>query len=775
MLKQTIECGLEGSFKMDLYDAQGYCVKTGEWFSNFITKTGLMYPLNYSFANCFRFLTIGSNTNAWQNNGGADGTNATTGCANPFYTFTVTSDNDATQQQQIGAWMGYEGYETGTSAFGNSTCQTIFEGRGVRFYRAWSVPSGSQGIVVSANQPGGYLNIQEFAVSPSSGGDPIGAAAFSRVTRNLPIPAGYRAVISYQLFVQMKNYGVTPFNSGTFNTTNADTTNDPDLIALFGNLSGFYRQVWPGLQCIDYHGVTFTPKYGCGMEPSVTDLSNYYVYFSPDNAYFDVNASGGGPALSNTGAWQSQGVMSVLPPNLVLDPSVATFPTTPDGWRNLIYVNNIPPNTSVPTLTTPTNIRLGSVSNPLETANLADYTVDISTTDGGNYNLDYQEGLVNASVETVSHATAGTSGINDARSVGQYGIDGKIQKAIFSTRMYRLPLQAQYVTPRKKVISRKAIFAPSNSLGFNSRFGSMVLAYMGSAGSQAGDATLYPLVDTLFYDSSGLCMLQHYRLISGIYLTQRGTGVANCTISIQPQQGNIFRHLARQTFQSSLSGYLPYNEWVNFPGYSYRLGNMFSGWLGTGVPGVGGTSGNFHYQNALYGGCSGWGAVMGVLGDDYNNGTYQYDVGVCEHPTGMQTSEPTGTNPSSLYWPYVHTGPTANDSTNALHVDFSNIVFYKQSDGTLWPDNVSLTPTQLATTSGFCRPTGFILHYDSIGPVGHRLLPHFGEATVDSSINTYYPPSIGGGYPGFSLDNGLEVYFDITWSGDCPAGVLNCS
>jgi hypothetical protein len=421
---------------------------------------------------------------------------------------------------------------------------------------------------------------------------------------------------------------------------------------------------------------------------------------------------------------------------------------------------------------------LGSLSNVLDTVNVADYTIDMSNNGHyGNTTFNYQQPtMVNASVEHISHATAGTSGLNDSRSVGQYAVDGNLQKGIFSTRMYRLPLSSQYVSTRKKVVSRKAIFAPASSLGFNTRFGSMVLAYMGSAGSQPGDATLYPLVDSLFYDSSGLCMLQHYRLISGIYLTQRGTGVAGCTISIQPGgQGNVFRHAGRRTFQGPLSGYVQQNEWTTNGTYTNRLGNVFSGWNGTGVPAVGGTSGNFHYQNAAYGGCSGWGAVIGVVGDDYNDGTYSYDMGVCEHPTGMIT-EPTGGNPSVLYWPYVHTGPMAQDVLNQMHVDFSNIVFLSGQGGAgiLCPDNVSFTPTQLVA-SGFCRPTGFIVHYDSIGPVGHRLLPHFAEAVTNPNINTYYPPSIGGGYPGFSLDNGLEVYFDITWSGDCSPGVINCS
>ena len=780
MIKANIEYGLRGAFKVDTFDAKGNFVESTDWFDNFITQTGLMYPTIYSFANCFRFLTIGSSNS--NNQGGTAGVGTdTTGCYTPFTSFTTSDGNT-----QNGTWMGYKAYETGV--LGNSTCQTVFDASGLRFYRAWSVPSGGAGITV--NQAGGYLNLQEFAVSPSSGGDPLGCNAFSRVQRSLPIANGYRAIVSYQLYISVKNYKTTPFPSGTFITGNADITNDSDLITQWGNLSGFYRQVMPGLNCIDYYGVTFTPKYGCGMEPSLTNLDQYFLYFSPDNGAFDVYPTSGGATSGSATAWSSEGVMATLPPTVVLNKVRSSLPASDAGMNDLFY-GVTQQYTDIPTLITPFNIRLGSNANPLLTADVRDYSKNLG--DNGEYNdanFNYQESrFVNASGEYISFATPGGSGLNTARSANYQ------QKAIFSTRIYRLPMNTgefaygtasnyNMWTGRKKNITRKAIFAPASSLGYNTRFGSMVFSYLADS-SNAGNYTFYPIMDSLFYDTSGLAMMQHYRLISGIYLTQRGSGVANCVVSINPSGPNINKLINRKTFQGPLSGYVQVPGWVlDSTGVSYRFGNLISGYNGTGIPGLGGVSGNSSYNSSFgtYGVLSGWGAVIGFVGDDWNNPNDPifsidtwYDQGIAEHPTGMGGLEPTGGNPSSLYWPYVHVGPTAADITNRLHVDFHDIVFTSGgATPVLWPDSkdAPISDALLATRSGFCRPTGYILHYDYIGSSGYRLLPNYDSAKISRNNNLYYP-EIGGALPAFSFDNGMEVYWDISWASDCGVST-NC-
>ena len=54
--------GLQGAFKVDIYDDKDNLVDTTKYFSNFITQSGLKYPTIYSFADCFRFLSVGQGT-----------------------------------------------------------------------------------------------------------------------------------------------------------------------------------------------------------------------------------------------------------------------------------------------------------------------------------------------------------------------------------------------------------------------------------------------------------------------------------------------------------------------------------------------------------------------------------------------------------------------------------------------------------------------------------------------------------------------------------------
>jgi hypothetical protein len=749
-MKANVEYGLRGAFKVDTYDGQGNFVESSDWFDNFITQSGLMYPTLYSFANCFRFLTLGTSSN--NNRGGLEGTNTdTTGCYSPIQTFNVS---DGTTQN--GTWMGYEAYETGTDPLLNSSCRTVINSNGIRFFRSWQVPSGAIGTTV--NETGGSLNIQEFAVSPSSGGDPLGCFAFSRVQRNLPLKNGYRAIISYQLQINCLNYNRTRFPSGTFLTGNADTTNDYDLIDQWGKLSGYYKQVWPGLSCIDSYGVTFIPKYGKGLEPSLTDLSNYFLYFSPDNAAFDVNPTGAGHITDNPSVvWGADGLMSPLNQALTLTQARQSLGGSKNAELNLFYGPEQA--LALPTATTPTNIRLGSYSAPLKTANTHNYTTSLNPSEYLNPNYHYQgPDTVNASAETLSYATPGASGLNLTRAPDYQ------QKAIFSTRMYKMPMDFATMpnynvwTGRRKNISRKTVFSPASSLGYNTRFGSMVFAYLQN-NDTLGDYTFYPIMDSLFYDNSGHAQLQHYRLISGIYLTERGSGVAGCSITIRPAGPNVQRLVSRRTFQGPLTGYVQVPGWVTDPTGAWRYGNLLSGNTGV-VP----TSGNSAWftGSAPTGptGCSGWGAVIGVMGDDYNNpadaGWKFYDMGIADHNTGSLV-QPTGGNPSQLYWPYAYVGP-------AMYVDFHDIVFFS-GYGTTWKDTPNTSVAQL-TASGFRRPTGFIVHYDGIGGTGFRLLPHFGMANT-SDTNTYSPPTYGGVYPALSFDNGMEVYLDITWSSDC--------
>ena len=63
-MKANTEYGLEGSFKVDFFDRAGKLIDSTDYFSNFITYSGLIYPLTYHFPECFRFLSIGTSNAA---------------------------------------------------------------------------------------------------------------------------------------------------------------------------------------------------------------------------------------------------------------------------------------------------------------------------------------------------------------------------------------------------------------------------------------------------------------------------------------------------------------------------------------------------------------------------------------------------------------------------------------------------------------------------------------------------------------------------------------
>jgi len=770
MIKANVEYGLQGAFKVDVYSGNHF-VESTDWFSNFITQTGLMYPVVLSFANCFRFLTLGGD-NSTQNDGGSVvAGNATTGVASPITAF--TDSNNITQD---GRWIGYTGYETGIAG-NNSSCLTRLTDTGPIFFRAWGIPTG--GLTVGQS----VLNIGEFAVSPSGGGVGIGggfgAQAFSRVRRPLPLPQGYRAIVSYQLKVNIRNSSLTLMPSGTFSTGNANITNDADMVAQWGQLSGYFRQVWCGLSCVDRWGASVITKYGNGMEPSLSDFSNYYLYFSPDNAQFDVDSLSGRQQFNPTGAWASDGIMTPLGSSLRQPIDVSNTNRQPgdlgdSNSQNTIFLGpeqvftNLPDNSLTPT---PYNIRLGSDAQALKTANLANYSWDIST--GTNYsaaNFNYQAAggaYVNAGNETISYANVGGSGIQLSRGPWYH------ERAIFSSRIFRLPMDSvnysmNNYTGRRKNITRKVVFSPASSLGYNTRFGSMVFAYKPPGTYADGQVTYYPTIDTLFYDSSGRAQLQHYRQISGIYLVNRGSGLVNSVMTISGSlgQGNILRNVSVECYHGPLVNGVP----GPLTGVGTRVITGGSGtiWPGTTWTGnftsnpanVGSGSGNLGFGD-LTNGYSGWGSIYGAAYYINNDANTPYDIGIANHNTGALSENPTG----QLYWPNVVGG-------TPLTVVFTGLVFSGWKSGSYYVDNAGASTANLAAL-GFARPSGVVYHFDFMGPTGYRLLPNFGIANTDPT-NNIYPPSYGGALPGFSMDNGLEVYMDVVWTSDC-SDAQNCN
>jgi len=365
-IKQNVKYALEGKFKVDIYNKEGKLIESTDWFNNFITPTGLSYIYKYNFADCFRFLSLGNGTA--QNSGNKDGTGpGTTGLSSPIpfvltnlgYDTSITgypgvvnpnSWSGALSLQYIGPW----GYAVGAGITEELT--------GPRFYRAWRIPyyqqEGSPTLIT-----GGDLQVQEFSVFPSSGEDPTGRYAFSRVRKPVTIPNGTYAYVSYQLAINLTSNIIQPLTGGTFNTGNADVSFESLQVGEWAKLSGNYRQVYHGLAWIDANGASLVPQYGAIMEPSCTGLHEARFYLSPDNGQFDVSTTGGAQS-DESSAYAADGLYG--------------FSHQTPVWRgqanntyeiDYTFTNTIVPtvyNNTIPTLTAKTlkaNIRMGHVGN----------------------------------------------------------------------------------------------------------------------------------------------------------------------------------------------------------------------------------------------------------------------------------------------------------------------------------------------------------------------------------------------------------------------------
>lgn len=528
-MNKQIELGLEGAFKVDIFSGNSL-VSTTDYFSNFITPTGLSYPFVYPFADCFRYLSIGRS--ALANSGTTTLNNlGVTGLFDPINSYRVSDGSYQTANH-----IGWPAYATGGVS---ATCGTVVSEQGPRFYRAWNIPSGNSLVMDEPSSQG--LLISEFMVSPSSGLDPTGKYAFSRVVRNLFIPNGHRAVVSYQLRINIQNTGVTFFSGGTFRTGNAEVENDAELLATWANLSGYYRQVYHGLRCVDNIGMTFLPKYGDGLEPSTRNTSKMLWYLSPDNSQFDVNDAGSNQA-SVFDAYKSAGLMAYIK-TIDLKGIGAAYQSELAGAKgNLtnLYHRDQPLSSIPTTISTLTDIRIGRSDSQLYLPMPENYSkADIA----GTFN--YQSRQENTS-KFLSYATPG------AKKYNQYYSDfGK--QAVFSSFTDNLPFfptGQNLITGRKKTLTRKSVFSPMNSMGYNTRFGSMVYAYNG--GTASPKTTYYPYIDVLFFDTSGRSIMPHYRWGSGFGFYESGTGIVDATVifSTLSAGSGIFPHTGAKTMQA---------------------------------------------------------------------------------------------------------------------------------------------------------------------------------------------------------------------------------
>jgi len=717
-MNSTINCGLKGQYKVDIKDGNGNVVETTDYFDNDITNIGLNYPYWYSFARCFMFLSLGIGPAIGANRQQFSGLPMpSTGyyVYDPSVTGVPPNGYPSGTYIQSGTYIGWPGYELGTSKnaptnFDASTCGTKFTPQGVNFYRGWTIPTGLAENPQS--QLAQTLTINSFMVSPSSGTDPMGCYAFSLVDRTVTIPSGYSATITYQLSLSFPTYtaaynlfqsytggytgGAVPFSftgftghytgnpSGWFslsNSTSGTNGSETGLLALWGNLSGIYRQIYPGIELVNPLGACIIPNAGNNLEPYIIQSPSTNFYLSPDMTQFGVNKfSAGGPATGEFGAYNSNGLAAnyiefITSPsggnvgvNLTTSDSVdVQFPSSQNDYYysgfgdpasslkqsteifNVAYANEM------------TNIRL---ENLLPISNYQNGAINF-----GNTNTSYATPLfVTAANQPVAFATPG-SGINAVYT--NYG-----NRAILSSSLKELPNPITSPTgntgalqiTRTNSCSKSAFIPPISCLGPNSRYGSMTLGFSSSA-LPITAATFYPYIDFLFFDTSGrIANMPHYRYIPDIYLTNRGTGVANVVFSITGvggiQPGSINRFWQATGFMDSgfnnVSGFDPNNPYLlgtntqpSSPPFFYPPGptTLPSGYVFTGtLP----TTGSWGGTGLNYG----WGTVYGVIA---NSGFYfnppdcgLVDSAVWSGYTGIGgIPNPTGT---LLFWPVAQSG-----------------------------------------------------------------------------------------------------------------------
>lgn len=499
-MKANTEYGLEGSFKVDMFDSRGKLTDTTDYFSNFITYSGLIYPLTYHFPECFKFLTIG--------NSNAVNSIVTTGLIGQPINFSVIDVfNGSSLPSQSLKYLGPVSYSKGD-------CGVQVSKDGPSYYRGWRIPTGTDTVA------GEDVTFKEFMVSPSSGNDASGKVAFSRVAREVTLKSGSSAIVSYRLKLKVQSTGINYLTG--FDTTKADLE-DGELATLWSTgTTGFYRQVYHGLSVIDPNGNTFIPKFGDAMEPACRNFDKLAAYFSADNSQFDCNPTGGG-ALSFSKSYNADGLFNVAFGHeydtvIEANPEKYVFKNTslegsyPDDIKN--YAKGIRYDVKDPNYINYTGLGID-----------ADYNATFQTT-------------------KVSVASPGKLGYNT--ELLDYRNKASIASVVIPLRFN--PNSGQQ--DRKKTITRRAIFTPVKSYGHNTRFGSFVYAFKNGS-------DYWPVVDCLFSNNSGQLLMDHFRAITGVHFNSNGSGVSAVSgkMVLSPESFGEFNYELLVDSNGSLTGF----------------------------------------------------------------------------------------------------------------------------------------------------------------------------------------------------------------------------
>ncbi len=707
-MQSSIYCGMKGSYRVQIKDKLGNVVEDTDYFDNDITNIGLNYPYFYSFARCFMFLSLGGTKIGAQiqNYSGLPSPITDYLVFDPTYTGIPPAPyaGQTGYYHQSGQYIGWPGYELGSAKNSptfnllSTTCGTNFTPQGVNLFRGWTIPTGvaENGAYLAGDVNGNpFLNINGFMVSPSTGGDPTGQYAFSLVNKSITIPSGFSATITYQLSLSFPTYSnaynifqsYSGNSSGWFNTGNATTgTNGSEinLLSLWANASGIYRQLYPGIELVNGFGACSIPLKGNSLEPYVTVCPNLNWYLSSDMTQFAVNKyTFGGPATGEFGAYNSNGLPAnyyecinysgLAGLNYHTSDEANGFPGAPNDY----YYSGAQ---DVSSSVNPGNAQESVYINPYENIHL-DELMPISNYNTGPLLLTPNNYLtpffVSASNFPIAYANAGT-GINP--QFVNYG-----QKVVLSSYLRELPNltltggslsnTGSLAISRTNSCNKKCLIPPILSQGTNSRYGALTLGYInGGIQPAISNNTFLPLLDFLFFDTSGrIANMPHYRYFPYLYLSNRGSGLAQVIFSVTGSDGNkptsVNRFWQATGFMgsgySSPSGLDPNNPLfgiqiydTNPPTFYPHYGTNNGAPLGYALPGqilstnvLGGT----RYNQGL-----GWGAVYGIVA---STGFYQsmIDCGLVDVPiwsgySGFNGSGIPNHTGTPLFWP--NTGVT---------------------------------------------------------------------------------------------------------------------
>ena len=314
MFHQNLQ--LQGRYKFDLYDKSG-SLKNSTSVDNFITPTGLDYPVYFPFADCFRYISLGSGTTANSNTAFGMGT---TGLAIPLPKFSYIGGN----LEEIGGANQYE----------LSACGYREHASGVLLARGWRIPptpdtffTGNfvfKEAMVSPGKPNGLGVCEDIELSDllevyprNSNADmcsTIFTRAFSRVVEDITVEDENFLVVTYELNVTT-NTGVNYFK---LSIDNGGAEGSPTNWG--GYLSGIYSLIHHGVHLIrgdetvyipssvtqhftsyEHHGDSFIAPLGSPLEPSCP-ASLYKLYLSTDNTQFLVSELSG--AKMDTGLYK---------------------------------------------------------------------------------------------------------------------------------------------------------------------------------------------------------------------------------------------------------------------------------------------------------------------------------------------------------------------------------------------------------------------------------------------------------------------------------------